>query len=92
MEPGLEGGLSDGVAPVARNAPMRSFELELARLEDLVDERPSSVLELALGRRQVEVHPDKDAVPAAPPARHVAGPGTPAHRGGRPGDPAQCAG
>ena len=56
MEPGLDRGPPDRVAPIARDAAIGPFELDLARLEDVPDERPGARLELELGRAEGEVH------------------------------------
>ena len=56
VEPGLDGGATDRVAPVARDAPVGTFELGLARLEDVADERPRPRLELELGGAEGQVH------------------------------------
>ena len=50
MQPGLDRGPPDRVAPVARDAATGAFELDLARLEDVPDEGPGTRLELELGR------------------------------------------
>ena len=53
---GLDRGAPDRVAPVARDAAAGPLELDLARLEDVADERAGPRLELELGRRQGQVH------------------------------------
>jgi hypothetical protein len=44
------------VAPVARHAAVRALELDLTRLEQVMDETTGAVLELELGRRERQVH------------------------------------
>ena len=56
MEPGLDRGPPDRVAPIARDAAIGPFELDLARLEDVPDEGPGTRLELELGRAEGKVH------------------------------------
>ena len=99
VEPGLDRGLADRGAPVARDAAVRRLELGLARLEDLADERAGPRLELELRRGQGEVHRRegcatppgsrrtrrgaRDAAPRAAPRRRRAGGRDPLRRAGR---------
>jgi hypothetical protein len=53
VEPGVDRRPPDRHPPLARNAAPGQLELDLARLEDLADERPRACLQLALGRAQV---------------------------------------
>ena len=76
VQPGLDGGRPDRVAPVARDVPAGPLELDLARLEDVAHERAGARLELELGGGEGQVHRAKDAAPGRREAHDVAGRGT----------------
>ena len=73
LQPRLDGGCPDRVAPVARDAPAGPLELDLARLEHVAHERPGARLELELGGGEGQVHRAKDAAPGRREAHDVAG-------------------
>ena len=52
----LDRRATEVVAPVAGHTPVGALELDFARLQDVTDEPPGTVLELELGRRQRQVH------------------------------------
>ena len=52
----LDRRATEVVAPVAGHTPVGALELDFARLQDVADEAPGTVLELELGRRQRQVH------------------------------------
>ena len=76
LQPRLDGGRPDRVAPVARDVPAGPLEFDLARLEDVAHERAGARLELELGGREGQVHRAKDAAPGRREAHDVAGRGT----------------
>jgi hypothetical protein len=44
------------LTPLPRNLAVCALELDLARLQDVLDVAPGTLLELELGRRQGQVH------------------------------------
>ena len=73
LQPRLDGGCPDRIAPVARDVPAGPLELDLARLEDVAHERLGARLELELGGGEGQVHRAKDAAPGRREAYDVAG-------------------
>ncbi len=76
LQPRLDGGRPDRVAPVARDVAAGPLEFDLARLEDVAHERAGACLELELGAGEGQVHRAKDAAPGRREAHDVAGRGT----------------
>ena len=70
VEARVDRGAPDRVAPIARDAAVGAFELDLARLEDVPHERPGARLELELGGAEGEVHRGQGC-PTRPRARAV---------------------
>ena len=56
VEARLDGRAPDRITPVPRDLPVRALELELLRLQHVLDEPAGARLQLELGRGQGEVH------------------------------------